>query len=282
MFLFLVITFLEAKFENGNEVDYRTHKKYWQNMNIFLNLLLLGCVPFPLLVPIFAVVENVDVYFAPYNNYIVPAFCSNVVENTYFSCHLVDSISRITRFIVLLISFAEGARTQILVATTFFSWLEMQSRYLFLINKQTSSPAFYMHYCKFRLALGIIAKVVSNWIRAMMIVCFFVIVVANVATIKLFSVLPLTVLWFVPACSILYSSALFFLFTHLTECYEMTAKILQKCRGEPRLNTKVNLRRLKGMPPVALRCGTAFILKRDTKTTYYDAVIQRTVDGILM
>lgn len=275
--------FSESQIGSRIKLDYKIHRKYWETMNKFLNFLLLASIPFPLFLPAFSVAENVDVYVGIFQYQLAPIFCTSNI-----SCQVFNWLSKVTRFLVILGSFMEGIRTQMVIIVVLFTWLEMQSRYLFLLGKLTSSKKFFSLYIKFRLVMKIVDDVLSNWIRALMLTCFFIIVASNVATIKLYSVLPLTLFWFPPACSVLYSISLFFVFTHMMGCFEQTDRILKNCRqhlgykyyGE--FCSLMKVKKLRSIPTVALKCGGSFTLKRDTKTTFFNEVILRTVDGILI
>ncbi len=41
-------------------------------------------------------------------------------------------------------------------------------------------------------------------------------------------------------------------------------------------------KQFKALEPISLKCGNSFILKSDTKTTYYQALVDRTVNGLLL
>lgn len=255
-------------------------------MNKFINFVTLSCIPFPLFIPLFMVFENVDSFYNIYTHYIKSYFCTDGAPH---SCDVANWTSIVTRFLLCFFGFAEGSRTQMTILTVFFLWLEMQSRYQFLLLRKLNSQEFFRWYNKVRIALSIVEHVLSSWIQTLMMAFFFVIVVANVATIRFITVLPLKVFWFVPACSFLYSSSLSLLFPHIMGCNEQTDFILQKCRQEilhncrtSSLSVKVTLKILRSLRPISLKCGSSFILKRNTKSTFYDTIVQRTVDGILL
>ncbi len=41
-------------------------------------------------------------------------------------------------------------------------------------------------------------------------------------------------------------------------------------------------RRLTSLSPISMKCGGTFVLKKETKSTFYTAIVERTMEGLLV
>lgn len=255
------------------EVELQKLDEKWKFISVFLKMTILSLVPMRWILPPFLVYYNLDPYYG---------------LNLFY--HWSSSYTEIAvRFVITLIGFIVGVQIYGLTMTSLFLWLEMQSKYLKLLASLTKSDAFFPWYYKFDIVSKIGKNVTSERIRIYMASMFGVIVVCNVITIRNFGEIPFEVFWFIPTISWFNCLLFYFMVPYLTECMEDTKQMILEKEGimtsshrSSVLEIKWGKMKIRSLKPIAMHCGGTFPLKKHTKSEFLLAIVQRTLDGILI
>lgn len=258
----------------------------WKDINFSLKVAIFALFLSPIFMPAFAVFWEIDPFVNVYKLAIQPHFCSSVEDNSQI-CQVANSISIGIRYYLSLMSVLEGNRSYAIYITVIFLWLEMQSRYFQKFENMSQNLSFFKFYSKFQLALGTWDIALNEWLRTLLGAFFLTIVVCNVVTLRYGSMIPLSILWFLPTAAITEVMLIFWLFQYITACHEDTERILFEQRAcwrnrKSDKNFRYFSKRIKSLRPVSLKCGDSFVLKQETKSTYYQAIVETTVDGLLL
>lgn len=147
--------------------------------------------------------------------------------------------------------------------------------------------------------MAIMDKVLSNWLQIFMGTFFVMIVVCTVASIQYVGVIPFTVYCVIPSCGVMDIFVVYLIFPFITGCHEETEVIIEnaykkilirkssideKMFTKKYINSRKNLheKMIKSTKPISLKCGNIFVLKKSTKGKFYEAVIARVIDGVLL
>lgn len=235
-------------------------------------------------VPVILFVQRLDPLYCVITFYMAP--CLDV-DTIIFS--VISSL----RLASLIIGFLESFRTYSVLMGTLFLWLEMQSMFiqcLQAIPAFSESGHFFRMYNSFRIVLKTWEDALFQWMLILMGSLFSMIVLCNVTTLKYWGAVPLSVIWFMPGCSLTDTLIFFFIFPFIVGCHEKTRDILHQRRHALRANIfkgsildmKVAERQLHCLKPISMQCGQLFVLERDTKAQFYNGIIGRTMDGVLL
>lgn len=190
----------------------------------------------------------------------------------------------IMRILIQCIIAFEATRTYTLCMLLLFLWLEMQFTWLNGLTSHCRKRC--EKFCNFYQIGCIVMKTwevaLAEWIRIFMSTLFIVIVTCNVITVKYSKVVPLSLLWLFPIFSIINACVVYLVFPFLCGLIGYTKNIILQykmiCYGRGKTEYKVIL----SLRPMSIKCGETFLLRRKTKSEFYMAVVQRTIEGILL
>lgn len=239
----------------------------------------------PLVIPFFGVRENLDPWFH-IQEYFFP-------EEELASRPMEAMLCFCVRLALATVGFIEGPRLIFTFLCTLLYWLEMQSRYVHLLLAQAKLTRKRLRrrhdlclliklYRQFQVVSKASEHFLNSWIASWLPTAFMMIVMGNVGSLKYFGELPLIVYAFLPVASLVQSVGLYLAFPYMVAVDQDTKLLLRKSQGEMVCKEKVILKELRSLKPVSLKLGQSFILKKHTKATFYDAIVMRTVDGLLL
>lgn len=250
----------------------------WKVTGVLLKINVKALIAMKWIFPTFLVYYDLDPHYFPY---------------LFFELG-TSIVDKLFRFITMFISLLVGTQVYGTTMMTIFLWLEMQSKVIQGLSRISNHPVksdeFYLWYLKFYIVSHGWGTAASEWIRVLMSSVFGLIVVCNVVTIRFFGVVPLEVFWFMPTAAIMNTSTLYLIFPYLIGCHEETKELISQKRkrlASVSISTsffgrKLGLRKLKSLRTVAMHCGGMFPLKKQTKAEFFFAIVQRTLDGILL
>lgn len=239
--------------------------------------------------PLIFVLEELDPYAGIMNH-----AQSNLLVWSYPPCGTILNIALIiVRVILMTLFMSEAARLFSTFVVIMLHWVEMQSTYLLWIQgnlRFTSDEDFHRKYIQFRIALQTWEIPYSDWIRSMMTIFFCLIVLCNITAVKYPDKIPFLMYIFVLDVSIADFFTISVTLPFFTDSHESTQKILLEKRKIIIFNgTKISLqsrkvasRQLRSLRPVAVKCGSSFILKKSTKSAFYNEIVQATMNGVLI
>lgn len=219
--------------------------------------------------PVVLIVKNLDMFYS--------------VQEILFSCHGSRNITMaliflIFRYIFIFMCYFDGFRNWAVVYTMFFLWLEMQSKYLNQLRRSLTTKAFVSSYQKLQLCFQTWENGLNQLVYFIMSGFFAIIVMSNLIFVNFRQHLPVIIWWYMPMLSVLLTTLLTLWFPFIVECHEQTKLLLRRQKSL----SKSNWRKLHGLRPVSVKCAGAFIIKRETRSTFLESIVMRTVDGILM
>lgn len=190
------------------------------------------------------------------------------------------------RTVILLFFVAEAYRLLLLNVFLSFYWLEMLSKYLHWIRKIKRSDHFQKWYVRCQLICKVWEHYLNSWMRLMFGTFFFVIILGNTIVLRYYAQVPPIEFWIFPFASVLTASCVYFTFPVITACLEeCTVELRRRFVKAKGLRGKLGLAQRKqvaALRPISIKCGGNFVIKKKTQSTFYEAVIYRTVDAILL
>lgn len=263
-------------FYNNQNTELKKLDAKWKFISIFLKMTVLSLVPMKWVMPPFLVYHNFDPYYG---------------LNTFYNWRS-SYIDVSLRLVFMFIAFVDGLQVYGLTMTSLSLWLEMQSKYLKRLGSSVileKGDHFFKSYSIFHMVSRIGKDATSETIRIYMGSMFGVTVVCNVITIRYFGQVPFEVFWFLPTVAVINSLLFYMLVPYLTGCLEETKEMIKekKRRINPQnsgscLELKWGKMKIRSLRPIAMHCGGTFPLKKHTKSEFLLAIVQRTLDGILI
>lgn len=262
-----------SNFPEDEDLQKLDHK--WKFFSLFVRLSVASLIPMKWLMTPFLMFHNLDPYYGLLQ----------------FQQWLPNSLKHIIRAVCLMISFNIGAQIYGIIITIIFLWLEMQSKclhHLAAVNNAADN-SFFMWYTKFHVASKIWKDAISLIIQIYMGSMLGGIVICNVVTIRYFGEVPFTVFWFMPTVAAVNSVMFYIIFPFLTGCVEQTHEMIHEKKRRMVREVCSSTRELKwgrvkaqSLKPIAMHCGGTFPLKKHTKREFLLAIVERTLDGILL
>lgn len=262
--------------QKGNPDSHRKEKVKGNWGKISLNLRFGYCpsaVLTCLFVPIVGIMENIDM-FHTLQLHLFPT------GNWNTGCFMF-------RVILSYIAFLEWYRIFAILIGTIFYWLEMEWRQLQKL-KRLRGHAFYEAYLKFQLCFKILEEAMDFLVYFVMSTFFAMIVLGNTIVVNFSDQIPPSIWWYVPILSGSMTVVLYVSLPFIADCHEGTEALISLRKSHlwkgkrSRNERKMEQRMLRGMRPVSVKCGGCYIVKKDTKSTYFNGIVQRTVDAVLL
>lgn len=131
---------------------------------------------------------------------------------------------------------------------------------------------------------------------------FVMVVMGLVLTVNFSDVIPTVICWYFPLLSVIFTGLLYVSLPFIADCHDGTEKLLWEGKRN-RLNASKSCRNwlyflnrvdnnettsayrskvLLAMKPVSIKCGDFYVVKGDKKSTYFNGIIERTFDLILL
>ncbi len=222
---------------------------------------LLGIVIFA---PVFLAIEGMDPYYKLLSVYLNPGLVLNIIK-----------------FVLLAIYFIEATRLYAMYVLLIFYWLEMQSKCLEIMeDPQLTVRCFIKTYTKFQICTQTWEKVFSDWIRLLLSGLFALITSCCIASIRYAKELSIYIYWFPPSVALLDLATIYLVFPFITEGYERTERVLRKRKAGSW--GKYRYLQIRALRPVSVRFGDSFHVTRKTKISFYNCIVERTTNGILL
>lgn len=270
----------------------------WRQIGQFLELTIKTLLPIASVVPFVLVLEKIDPYWSVLKYYGI----LESINKPFLKFLLITA-----RYPMAIITILEGCRTYATCVICLFLWLEMQSKYLHNLKEVVKhirmgmgNVTFIQWYQRFNICLKTWEVAASEWIRLLMSTLFAMIVVCLIVTVRYADQIPLSLLWFAPACAIMDVSIIYYLFPYMVGSNKDTKAMIHH-RRRVHLNTTIRMGRwkqllklksgyplkvekatLRGLMPISMKCRGMFVLRTQTKATFYENIISRTLDGILL
>lgn len=243
-----------------------------------------------LFAPITAAILTVGMTFDPFYSYHVYLGAYTKLGR---GCHVDQSgqfLTTISFFVRVSISVVTALEAYRLFAITFsllIYWCEIVSKCLLALRWGVPPQHFYKSYLVTKVTMKIWEDCLNNWIR-LLLGCFFWVIVISARTVFKYNDLTFLIRWIFIAFGVVGTGAIYFLFSFFVGFLEESELLLKERGGNAGIvfktrNEVILLRkRLRALKPIEVKCGDSFLLKKSTKTTFYGAVISRTVDILLM
>lgn len=248
-----------STFENCYKPDLR-----WKTMVKIWSLIVYELLGMVIFAPVFLVIEEMDPYRNLFSMFIDPGWGLNIMK-----------------FILLGIYFIEATRLYAMYVLLIFYWLEMQSKCLEILeDSKLTVRCFIQTYKKFQICTQTWDNVFSGWVRLLLSGLFALITACCVATIKYVKEISVFIYWFPPSVAILDLATIYLVFPFITEGYERTERLLRHRKAGSW--GKYRYLQMHALRPVSVSFGDSFHVTRKTKISFYNCIVERTMNGILL
>lgn len=168
-------------------------------------------------------------------------------------------------------------------------WCEMESLFLEHLEYilDSDSAHFLANFRLFQICFKGWEAVLSLIVGLVMGAFFNLIVISNVTVINFFNEMPTSLAIVQIFLSVTLLFVLDFSLPVMGSCYDKTGNLLRAKKkqleaGQPGFSRKFELKVLKSIRPIPIRCGGFFDLRRDSLSQYFNGIVQRTVDSVLL
>ena len=161
--------------------------------------------------------------------------------------------------------------------------------YIDLLDKITNdkslarlTPTSFYEYRSCRILIQIFNPILSKEICCLMFVGFVIAVWTQIGAIQGYEILPWYMYDMFVIGSILTMMIINFTLPFGTESHELTKAVVHKWRYDVRKSEPIHIKHVKkilqSLRPISVNCGMFFKLKRQTKSTFFNAIFSRSCD----
>lgn len=257
----------------STKINWRQLSVIWKN-----GYLCFACFIWAVMSPV-AITNKIDPFFAIGNSF-------SLDENSALHIPYLGFV-----YLHSLVAFAEFVRLHGIKDVIFLYWFELQSKYLQCLEKQLDSRNFFNLYNQFRICTRLLENALNIFAYSVMTSLFLLLVLSNMLTVNFTNELPSGLNWVPPAISSVTFFVAMMLLPFIANYHRgtehvirMKERFLQATAKEvgARRAGKLELKILKSLRPVSIKCGSFYEVEYESVLTYFNGVIQRTVDGVLL
>ncbi|OXA45289.1 hypothetical protein Fcan01_19896 [Folsomia candida] len=264
------------------EKDFAKRVKKWDKLTIILTNFVLASVTLPFVHAIFEAYLTVNDKFGHLQYTFANSICP---LNTYFACKAIT-------FIILTIWHALIAfnDTAVLVASVINGALVLKMLIDSVGKLGRMAPSLhsirvYQRFCILNKNLESISTTLAFLLLSL---GFGFTVTCNFVTVRMFAVIRMPFYLFFPMGSLVAMVGIGILLPYGIACHELSRKLLvgwRKTLGSKRGSMRFEEKIGKGLRPIGIKVGSGefslFVLKKSTKSTYYVAVMNTTIDALM-
>ncbi|OXA42142.1 hypothetical protein Fcan01_23249 [Folsomia candida] len=266
------------------EEGFEKRAQKWDTLTVMLFQFIVISATLPFLFAMFVAFLTVHDKYYHIKYAVINSVCP---MNTYFSCKLVT-------FIVLTITYsyvgfhcAAILVGSIVTSAVVLNMLLDSVRDLSRLNPRLGSIRMYQ---RFRIIFKTMENTTTFLATLMLSIGFGFTVMCNFTTVRMLGVIRMPFYLFFPTAALVAMAAIGILLPYGIASWERSGKLLAGWRVRLRVKWGIFMRRyceqtVKGLRPIGLRAGMGefnfFVFKKSTKSSYYVAVMDKTIEALM-
>ncbi|OXA47621.1 hypothetical protein Fcan01_17935 [Folsomia candida] len=254
----------------------------WDKLAIMLSNFILVSATLPILFTLFEAYLTVNDKLSHLQYDLANSVCP---MNTYFTCKLITFIVLEIYYVFVAFHCTAILVGSVVTSAVILNMLMDSVRNLAKLNVGTQSIRMYQ---RFRILFKTVENITTRFTSLLLSIGFGFTVMCNFTTVRMFGVIRMPFYLFFPTASVIGIVGIGVLLPYGFACHERSGKLLAGRKGK--LGVKRGTMRLeekivKALRPIGIRAGTGefsfFVLKKSTKSKYYVAVTDKTIEALM-